>query len=71
MARFVDDRLLLSRHESNDLPGWLAVGSCNLVGILVVSFQAVRSIARVVLTSHANPALRATLSQYLTWSGPG
>ena len=41
----------------------LAVNSSNDVRILMASIQAVRSITRVVFTAHANPALRATLSQ--------
>ena len=41
----------------------LAVNSSNVVRILMASIQTVRSTARVVFTTHANPALRATLSQ--------
>ena len=41
----------------------LAVNSSSVVNILLASSQTVRSTGRVVFIAHANPALRATLSQ--------
>ncbi|MGB5486009.1 MAG: hypothetical protein WBN06_01320 [Lysobacterales bacterium] len=39
------------------------MNSSNVVRILMASIQTVRSTARVVITAHTNPALRAALSQ--------